>query len=171
MHSFKKSLIALAGLLVLFGAIAALTPLASRGQGKQQRGPRKYYLTQSQHDGSQTLSACAEGYHMASLWEIHDPSNLRYDTTLGFTTADSGSGPPASLNSNGWIRTGNVASPGSGVLGQSNCSAWTTAASTATGSVAGLHFSWTAGVVTVVSPWYGVEATCDTNVRVWCVQD
>jgi hypothetical protein len=27
---------------------------------------------------------CAVGYHMASLWEIHEPSNLRYDTALGF---------------------------------------------------------------------------------------
>jgi hypothetical protein len=111
MRSFKKSLIALVGLLVLFGAIAALTPLASRGQGqgKQQRGLRKYYLTQTTHTGGQSLSACAEGYHMASLWEILDPSNLSYDTSLGFTLADSGSGPPAS--SLGWIRTGNVDSP------------------------------------------------------------
>jgi hypothetical protein len=109
-YSFKKSLIALAGLLVLFGAIAALTPLAGRGQGQtkqQQRWPRKFYLTQDGYDGSQALSACAQGYHMASLWEILDPSNLSYDTSLGATVADSGSGPP---NGSGWIRTGFIAS-------------------------------------------------------------
>ena len=32
---------------------------------------------------------------MASMWEIHDPSDLRYDTDLGLTLADSGSGPPS----------------------------------------------------------------------------
>ena len=49
------------------------------------KGPRKFYLTQALHNGAQALSACAQGYHMASLWEIHDTSNLRYDTDLGLT--------------------------------------------------------------------------------------
>ena len=40
---------------------------------------------------------------MASLGEIHDTSNLRYDTDLGLTLADSGFGPPIVF---GWIRTG-----------------------------------------------------------------
>ncbi len=70
MYSFRKSLIALAGLLVLFGAIEALTPLSGRVQGQtkqQQSGPRKFYLTQDGYDGSQALSACAAGYHTAWL--------------------------------------------------------------------------------------------------------
>ncbi len=57
-------------------------------------GPRKFYLTKTYHNGAQALSACATGYHMASMWEIHQPSNLRYDTDLGFIVADSGFGPP-----------------------------------------------------------------------------
>lgn len=41
MYSFKQSLIVLVGLLVLCGALAAVTPLASQAQGgKQQRGVR-----------------------------------------------------------------------------------------------------------------------------------
>jgi hypothetical protein len=67
------------------------------------KGPRKFYLTQDKFNGSEALTACAEGYHMASLWDIFDISNLNYDTTLGLTYDDSGSAPPSD---NGWIRTG-----------------------------------------------------------------
>lgn len=88
---------------MLFSLIVTLTPLASRGQGKQQRGGRKFYLTRDRYDGSHALSACADGYHMASLW-ILDPSNLSYDTNLGISLADAGFGPP--VVAPGWIRTG-----------------------------------------------------------------
>jgi hypothetical protein len=56
------------------------------------KGPRKFYVTKTTHSGAQALSACAEGYHMASLREIFDTSNLRYDTELGGTTDDSEEG-------------------------------------------------------------------------------
>jgi hypothetical protein len=51
---------------------------------------------------------------MASMWEISDPSNLRYDTQLGVTTADSGFGPPAGTSFVaffGWVRTGDEVLP------------------------------------------------------------
>ena len=74
MYSFKKSLIALVGLVALVGGLAALLPLIGRGQGGGNnpltRDTRRlFYLTQTTHDGSQALTACASGYHMASLWE------------------------------------------------------------------------------------------------------
>ena len=97
MFSFKRSLLALVGVLALVGALATMMPLVSRGQGGNplNRDPRKaYYLTQTTHNGGQARSACAAGYHMASLWEILDTSNLRYNTELGFTQEDSGFGPP-----------------------------------------------------------------------------
>ena len=177
MYSFKKSVIALVGLLVLFGAIAALTPLAGRGQGpaKQQRGARKFYLTQGQYDGSQTLSACADGYHMASLWEILDPSNLSYDTNLGVTLADSGSGPPTV--GPGWIRTGFLASAGitaadgSVQAGTANCQAWTSASSEAHGTYVYLPPYAAITDATVISPWVADTTKCNTDYRVWCVQD
>lgn len=175
MYNFKKSLVALAGLLVLGCAIAALTPLASRGQGKQQRGLRKFYLTQTNHDGSQALSACAAGYHMASLWEILDPSNLSYDTSLGTTTADSGSGPP---NGAGWIRTGFIASNGGTaadgtiIAGSANCQAWTSASSEAYGTTALVPIYGDSEIdVTIISPWVARTISCDAKPRVWCVQD
>lgn len=99
MDAFKKSLLVLIGLLVL---LAAPVPFISQAQEQPQR-PRKFYLTRTGYTGARALSACTAGYHMASLWEIHDPSNLRYDTELGFVQDDSGFGPPIEF---GWIRTG-----------------------------------------------------------------
>jgi hypothetical protein len=160
MYSFKKSLIAFTGLLVIFGAIAALTPLASRGQGpSKQRGLRKFYLTQGKYDGSQSLLACAEGYHMPSLWEIVDPSNLSYDTNLGVTVADAGSGPPSAAP--GWIRTGFLASGGSmapdGSVqpGTANCQAWTSASSEAHGTIVSLpiYAPVDIAVSPIITPW------------------
>lgn len=177
MYSFRRSLIGLVGLLVLCGAFAALTPLASRGQGKQQqRGPRRFYLTQEGYDGSQALSACADGYHMASLWEILDPSNLSYDTSLGATVADSGSGPP---NGSGWLRTGFIASAGATAAdgtgpaaGSANCQAWTSAGSEAHGTTALLPvYGDIETDVTMISPWVARTARCSARPRVWCVQD
>ena len=178
MHSFRKLLIALVGLLVLFGAVAALTPLAGRGQGpaKQQRGPRKFYVTQGRYDGSQALSACADGYHMASLWEILDPSNLSYDTGLGATLADSGSGPPTVVP--GWVRTGFLSSAGitaadgSVQPGTANCQAWTSASSGAHGTTVYLPIYTPADVgVTPISPWVAGTRSCDRPELAWCVQD
>jgi hypothetical protein len=74
---------------------------------------RKFYLAQGGFTGSQALTACAVGYHMASLWEIFEVSTPRYDTTLGATTDDSGFGPPKFSGVDnlqfvgaGYIRTG-----------------------------------------------------------------
>lgn len=179
MYSFKKSLIALISLLVLFCAIVALMPLASRGQGpsKQQRGLRKFYLTQGRYDGSQSLLACAESYHKASLWEIVDPSNLSYDTNLGVTIADAGSGPPSAVP--GWIRTGSVASggitapDGSVQPGTANCQAWTSASSEAHGTTVSLpiYAPVDIAVSPIITPWVAETRTCNTQQRVWCVQD
>ena len=57
---------------------------------------RQYYLTKTTHNGTAALSACQKDYHMASLWEIFDPSALKYNTSLGYTKDDSGQGPPTS---------------------------------------------------------------------------
>jgi hypothetical protein len=70
---------------------------------------------------SATSRVVRPGYHTASIWEVLDPSNLRYDTTQGFMEADSGSGPPTA---SGWIRTGRPPL-GSEFSPAPNCFAWT----------------------------------------------
>jgi len=168
MFSFKKSLLGLVGILVLVGGLAAV----SRGQGNnplvKQLQPRKFYLTQATHNASQALSACAEGYHMASLWEIHDPSNLRYDTELGLTRDDSGFGPPAAVL--GWIRTGLFASDAL-APGEANCNAWTEAGELQYGSAVTLIGSWNSPEERVISPWVAEVTQCSGSRFVWCVQD
>ena len=106
MYSCRKAAFALVSLIILVTASAALMPFVSRGQVKplKHHPRRSFYLTQTGYNGSQALTACAEGYHMASFREIRDTSNLSYDTQLGFTQDDFGLGPPGGFA--GWIRTG-----------------------------------------------------------------
>lgn len=131
---------------------------------------RKFYLTKTEHTGDVALFACAQGFHMASMWEILDPSNLVYDFNLGATEDDSGQGPPGDLE--GWIRTGNNAS-GSGSPGSANCNAWTTQFD-ASGTVVQLpQSSWGLGErpYSAITPWRAFTRGCQFASNVWCVED
>ena len=44
---------------------------------------RRFYMTSTQVLGDAPLAACAARYHMASLWEILDPTSFQYETSLG----------------------------------------------------------------------------------------
>lgn len=144
------------------------------GQGGEQAEPcRAFYLTQASYTGGAALDACAPGFHMASLWEIFDPSNLKYDTSLGFTTDDSGSGPPSGVSEVGWVRTGR-GKESSNTVNAPNCAAWTN--SILWGTVVRLESIWlrlhpNETLATAVSPWVGETVACSTPHRVWCVED
>jgi hypothetical protein len=180
MFDFKNSLIAFAGLILLAGATATVIPLISHGQaqaqGVPQRDPRRlYYLSRDTRTGSSALTGCAAGYHMASLWEIFDTSNLKYNAQLGLVAEDSGFGPPISVNgegASGWIRTGNDADSGS-TAGQANCNAWTLEnGETASGTIAQPALDWrTSTTAASVSPWIAKTVFCSSPQHVWCVQD
>jgi hypothetical protein len=107
---------------------------------------------------------------MASLWEIFDTSNLRYNTELGFTRDDSGFGPPAGFDAFGWVRTGNVANP-AGSAGISNCNAWTSKSISDFGTGVYLDAFWDFPDVKKISPWLTGAPSCFSQLRVWCVQD
>jgi hypothetical protein len=130
---------------------------------------RQYYLTSSYaYNGSQATSACAAGYHMASLWEILDPSNLRYNTSLGDSRADSGMGPPTV--SFGWVRTGHNNDTGT-APGQANCNTWSSASGVHNGTTVRLATDWSAADQQDMFVWdVGVRACSDTA-PVWCVAD
>ena len=132
------------------------------------KGPRQFYLTKTTHNGANALLACAPGYHMASLWEIHDPTNLRYDTELGATTNDSGLGPPTILR--GWVRTGATDFGGVGI-GQSNCNAWTSSELAHWGSIVGINNLWEEPQSAAINPWAAAVSPCPDARPVWCVQD
>jgi hypothetical protein len=186
------ALLALALLMAAFlgylvwgrGEVAASGPQApldhpfDLAQGKplaQSSGMRGYYLTQSRYPGADAdgtdgngAGVCAEGYHFASLWEIMDPSNLKYNTDLGFVREDSGQGPPTGGNVSSWVRTGYFGSTEASA-GAGNCNVWTTGSSDYYGTTARLSDNWTAGQD--IHVWEVFSPACNARKQVWCVED
>ena len=166
-----KTVCAVAGFLMVINSIMP-APSVSHGQieriSPNTRLARRYYLTNTAHDGNEVLTACASGFHMASLWEIQDPTDLRYDNSLGFSRADSGSGPPSGTF--GWIRTGWDSDEAS-FTGSSNCRAYTSDSPFGEGSVVALDRIWRSDQAGKISPWTASGGLCFEPIRVWCVQD
>lgn len=127
---------------------------------------RRFYQSRNTVDGFFARGECAEGFHMASLWEILDVSNLEYDTVLGGLEGDSGSGPPGWA---AWVRTGGATS-GANLAGAGNCNAWTNGGADLYGSVAILPGIWTIQPSTI-APWVPGTLPCNVRVPVWCVED
>jgi hypothetical protein len=153
--------------------LVALIALVTPGRANPS-STKSFYLTKDSFNGANALTACAKGYHMASLWEIFDPSNLTYNTNLGFTHDDSGSGPPAFVNADlgsGWIRTGHSAAtvpftdPGT-----VNCVTWKSNSPSDIGTVVWLPLDWSASP-TAIAPWRAGISSCDFSIQVWCVSD
>ncbi len=111
---------------------------------------------------------------MASLFEVMDPSNLRYATGQAGAfydplNVDQGAGPPSGHF--GWIRTGNVSIGQSYVDVVPNCVNWTTGANDNDGTVAILDSNWIADPSTIAGRWKASATACDSPFPVWCVQD
>jgi hypothetical protein len=131
-------------------------------------GMRHYYLEGTHVWGLGATTACGTGYHMASLWEIADPSNLKYDTTNGYQRQDSGEGPPAGVY--GWVRTGYLNNHSS-TVGRANCDGWTIIGSASDyGTRARLPDNWTAGF-NDLGVWDLSIQECNLGEYVWCVED
>ena len=82
------------------------------------KAERYVYATPDGYTGAQARTACADGYHFASIVELYDFSSLIWDSTLGGEKSDSGKGIPIGLEA--WVR--------SGIDGSDpalNCSGWT----------------------------------------------
>ena len=166
----------LAALLVgVAGSVAWAREGASPGEGgryaplAQGVSGRQYYLTSADaYDGDDAPGACAAGYHMASLWELLDVSNMTYNTSLGYQHAsgDCGDGPPTDVQ--GWVRTGNLANVGGAAPGTDNCVRYTTAIGF--GTVVELPNDWSAPG-TLIGSWSGSTENCANSNRVWCVED
>lgn len=137
-------------------------------------GAQRFYLTTAGVNGANALTACTSGFHMASLWEILEPSPLMYEPVLGFSGSDAGSGPPAGgdfpgLLINGWVRTGASASAFNTNPGLVNCSQWTSGTS-GSGTVVSLQSVWDT-TANPSWPWSPGTAACSSTRRVWCVED
>jgi len=128
-------------------------------------GAKRYFLSLSPVTGANALGACSSGFHMASAWEVHEPSALDYDTTLGYVYSDSGQGPPSTL---GWIRNGSSTT----VISDNSCADWTSGASSHVGTLAGPSDPrWWTETATRTGLWKPSSDACDQFWRVWCVED
>lgn len=128
---------------------------------------RKYYLTKSTFKGAEAKTACANGYHFASIWEILDISNLMYNTDLGHTRHDSGMGPPSGTN--GWIRTGYDNQGLSTIAGYANCEGWSR--NDMNGTYACLNDNFD-NIEENIGPFVTNGASCNLiSIHVWCVED
>lgn len=130
-------------------------------------GPvRKYYLTMNGFQGNGVLTACATGYHAATLWEILDTSNLVYDTVLGVKWPSGDSTPPTGIW--GWARTGGAPNIGEGA--GSNCASWTIGSALQYGTLIELPDDWTTPG-SKIGIWKTGFGACFSSFYVWCVGD
>jgi hypothetical protein len=130
---------------------------------------RHVYLTNANYSSVQAPSACSSGYHMASLWEILDISNIIYDFKhpAAYTKSDSGHGPPSHWL--GWIRTGYDSSSAT-IAGKGNCNTWTSVSPNDNGSMVRLSDLWITSPGDI-STWMATVKPCDYVAPVWCVMD
>lgn len=127
---------------------------------------KNFYLTALTYMGTQALTACDSGFHMASKWELQDLSRLTYAKDESGALGDDhdlGSGGQPVTDVGGWIRTG-YKSPGGSNAGQANCDIWSnTAAQGTMAYIDGLKFPL---------EWSQSTAGCvSTVIRVWCIED
>lgn len=165
----SQSIVLISALLLTFVGLSAIP----NAEAKDKLRLREYYLTVNPHDGANALLACAQGFHMASMWEILDPSNLSYNTELGKTAGDTGFGPP--VDDSGWVRTGQNSFSGEGGSspGRTNCLAYTSNDPNHFGTAVELpQANWDSLDPKLTSPWLPFDLECSrSNVRVWCIED
>jgi hypothetical protein len=122
------------------------------------KGPRKFYLTRTEHDGAHALSACAAGYHMVAV-EILDPR----------TCATTGSWVrPTLIRASAHPISSSAGFASSSIPPLTNCSVWTNASGTELGNAVSLHGYFDSNPVTQISPWFAFTFECNSEHRVWC---
>ena len=154
--------------LALIGILCLIPPLTGSAEPKWSVD-RTYYLTRDTYQPTEALTACEDGYHMASIFEIWDFSNLRYSTELGLVQEDSGLGPPSGYGPGvgsppipGWVRSGFADDD------NSSCSTWTSNGLGDNGTVASPSI---ANLLNGVNPWDIRLLSCTELAYVWCVSD
>jgi hypothetical protein len=130
---------------------------------------RGFYLTNTSYATNVPLTACAKGYHMASIWELLEVSTLNYHFKhpYAYTKADSGKGPPSFWY--GWVRTGYDSSNNS-TAGTGNCNNWSSVSGADYGVAVRLTNNWQTSLG-AIGPWQATSFTCNYTGPVWCVSN
>ena len=131
---------------------------------------KMYYLTVASFTGSDAITACDTGFHMASISEIQGPGSLQYATrsTAAYDALVDGQrlGPP--LNHMGWVRTG--VNPPSGFV--YDCEDFSDNRS---GTTLSFNDWFEAGIEQTASTpnmwWQSARSPCSQPEPVWCVED
>lgn len=168
-------LLSLLGVLVFAVAVGALArqqpvaPAAETEASDLDGGKRRFFVTNFNATGANADAACPAGYHMASLWELHDPSSLVYasDVPAAFTRPDRGTGPVAGWWA--WVRTG-VDNSVANQAGQANCAVWSSNTVGQYGTIVRLADQWAAAGA-AISPWQAQTWSCSGVAPVWCVSN
>jgi hypothetical protein len=163
MKNIAKSFWHFVTFALLIGTLLySIDPAAASGN------QRKYYLTKPFVNGAHALGACAKGYHMASIYEIADLSDLSYRTDLGIHAGDQGFGPPIIVT--GWVRTGNTFPSADDAKGEANCLIWTSDSIGDFGTTLSLSPN-NQGLG--LGPWVLGDNVCSDELQehVWCVED
>ncbi len=127
---------------------------------------RFWYITGTRHKGNEVLTACAEGYHFASITEVYNPSGLVYDVEAnlgGFNRFDIGQG--MAVQGEAWLRSG------FGDDSEFSCTIWTSADPSQTGTFAWLGYADRNDLQPWVLQWMATKRSCDEEARVYCVSD
>lgn len=125
---------------------------------------RQFLKSMSQGQADQATAACPSGFHMASLFDIMDPSAFSY---AGTKFVDTGEGPQTQLPA--WIRTGSVFSETVDIIGRANCNSWTSNSPEHFGTVASL--GWDNNLTMERFPWNVAVFPCDSFLPSWCAED
>ena len=171
-------LVGFVGYLALGPGEASASPAAPEAPAAPATGSsglRKFYRTSTAYTPTLATTACAPGYHFASIWELLDPSNLEYASEIPDAWSgsyyDMGEGPPTGAE--GWplqayVRTG-YSLDVSGVRGQANCDGWTSDDPGDHGTMASLTHQW--GSAEDLFVWDIGLNTCNNRSGIWCVED
>ncbi|MBV8202452.1 MAG: hypothetical protein JOZ15_17680 [Acidobacteria bacterium] len=158
------------------GHVALLGTLAAPASAQRLSGkllPRRFYVSLAPGglgvNGSGPITACAQGFHFASIDEIFNPTQLAYDSSQAFayTAADMGAGAPHGYLA--WVRTGNGSSTLS-VAGEGNCSVWASGSGADSGTVVALKEDW-AQPPQALTPYVAQTTACNVTQGTWCVED
>jgi hypothetical protein len=139
----------------------------------QEHTTRYYYLTADEVPAALAPTACSTdtypAYHMASIFELLDPSGLTYAIRARNAynaNADQGSGPPSSAP--GWVRTG------ASNNGPPNCNAYSgTTGLGAYGTLAYLESPSPPSITqthSITQVWVTQIGYCSEAAHVWCIQ-
>ena len=153
-----------------------IAPVSFVSQEQKECVLKRYYLSGNQVTGKDVKTACREGFHTASLWELFDTSNLKYAAEFGESALglDKGSGPPSGFY--GWVRTGwapGFGGTGSSVPGQAHCNLWVSDSSSRYGTKIRLTNDWRKKYppISRIGPWEADSQRCNKRDRVWCIEN